>query len=323
MRFGFARNTVRALVVLVAAAVLAPAGPAFAQTTDRLVEISVYSEAMGREIPLRVLRPADTSVPRPTLYLLNGAGGGEDAANWFDRTDIREFFADENVNVVVPMSGAFNYYTDWIADDPELGRHKWTTFLTSELPPQIDARFGTTGVNALAGISMAGTSVLSLAQSAPELYRSVGAYSGCAETSTPLGRLAIQLVVEARGGGDTENMWGSPEGGGWEAHDPVVNAERLRGIDLYVSSGSGLPGQYDRLDAPGIEGDVELYANQMLLGTTIEAATNVCTHRLAHRLGELGIPATFDFRPTGTHSWMYWQEQLHASWPLLRAALTR
>ncbi|GAA3184792.1 hypothetical protein GCM10020255_080840 [Rhodococcus baikonurensis] len=75
--------------------------------------------------------PADTSAPRPTLYLLNGAGGGEDSATWEGRTDVLDFFADKNVNVVTPLEGAFSYYTDWQKDDPVLGRNKWQTFLTA------------------------------------------------------------------------------------------------------------------------------------------------------------------------------------------------
>ncbi|MCD2158311.1 esterase family protein, partial [Rhodococcus cerastii] len=46
-----------------------------ANTTDRRVNISVFSPSMGRDIPLEVILPADGSEPRPTLYLLNGAGG--------------------------------------------------------------------------------------------------------------------------------------------------------------------------------------------------------------------------------------------------------
>lgn len=47
-----------------------------------------------------MLRPADTSAPRPTLYLLDGVEGGETGSGWLDRTDVATFFADRNVNVV-------------------------------------------------------------------------------------------------------------------------------------------------------------------------------------------------------------------------------
>ncbi|MEU5842368.1 alpha/beta hydrolase family protein [Rhodococcus sp. NPDC047139] len=287
----------------------------------RTVVAHVYSAAMDRVVRLRVRTPADTNRPRPTLYLLNGASGGEGIANWDAQTDIDAFFADKNVNVVTPLDGAFSYYTDWMRDDPALGRNKWTTFLTHELPPIIDAQFGTTGVNAIAGLSMSGTSVLSLAISRPGLYRAVGAYSGCAETSTELGRLYVRTVVESRGRADVENMWGPSDGQGWIENDPYVNADRLRGHALYISSASGLPGRHEHLDARSVDGDPALLANQVVVGGIIEAAVDDCTRRLAVRLGELGIPAHFEFRAAGTHSWGYWQDDLHNSWPMIARAI--
>ncbi|MGN5236172.1 MULTISPECIES: alpha/beta hydrolase-fold protein [unclassified Rhodococcus (in: high G+C Gram-positive bacteria)] len=288
---------------------------------DRTIVAHVYSAAMDRVVPLRVRTAADVSIPRPTLYLLNGAGGGEGQATWDARTDIDEFFADKNVNVVTPLDGSFTYYTDWEQDDPALGRNKWTTFLTQELPPIIDTTFGASGVNAIAGLSMSGTSVLSLAIAAPELYEAVGAYSGCAETSTELGQLYVRTVVESRGDADVENMWGPLDGPGWAANDPYVNAEKLRGIELYVSSATGLPGPHENLGARSVDGDPGLLLNQIVVGGVIEAAVNDCTHRLASRLDELGIPATFEFRTRGTHSWDYWQDDLHTSWPMIASSI--
>ncbi|MDJ0114788.1 esterase family protein, partial [Rhodococcus erythropolis] len=42
---------------------------------------------------------------------------------------------------------------------------------------------------------------------------------------------------------------------------------------------------------------------------------------LADRLNALGIPATFDFKPSGTHSWGYWQDDLHNSWPMIASSM--
>ena len=92
---------------------------------DRRWNVFVYSPSMNEVVELQVLRPADTSVPRPTLYLLNGAGAGEDGANWIRQTDIVDFFADKNANVVIPVGGYISYYTDWRNDDPVLGRNQW------------------------------------------------------------------------------------------------------------------------------------------------------------------------------------------------------
>ncbi|MFF0817323.1 alpha/beta hydrolase [Rhodococcus sp. NPDC003318] len=286
--------------------------------TGREVTAYVYSASMDKTIPVKIQLPADTSVPRPTLYLLNGAGGGEDSATWQRRTDVAEFMADKPVNVVTPVGGAFSYYTDWRNDDPKLGRNKWTTFLTEELPPIIDTAFDGNGVNSLAAISMTGTSVLNLAIKAPGLYKSVAGYSGCAETSTEAGQTYIKLVVESRGGGDTLNMWGPTDDPAWVENDPVVNAEKLRGTQIYVSTGNGLPGPHETVEQAGSPAAL---ANQMLLGGAIEGATLLCTTNLAKRLEELQIPATFDFRPNGTHSWGYWEDDLHKSWPWIANTL--
>ncbi|CAM2975794.1 alpha/beta hydrolase family protein [Prescottella defluvii] len=291
------------------------------KNSDRKVTISVYSPSMDRNIPLEVILPADRSAPRPTLYLLNGAGGGEDSATWQRKSDVMDFFKDENVNVVTPLEGAFSYYTDWEKDDSKLGRQKWQTFLLEELPPVINAEFGTNGVQSIAAISMTATSVLNLAIAKPGFYKSVGSYSGCAETSTWAGQSAIQVVTGARGGVDVTNMWGPLDGPGWVANDPVANAEKLRGTDLYITTGSGLPGPHETLDGPGINGQVGVLANQIIVGGVIEAATNYCTHNLANRLAQLNIPATFVFKPGGTHSWAYWQDDLHNHWPAIARSM--
>ena len=45
---------------------------------DRQLVIYVHSAAMNKTYPVQIQRPADTSAPRPSLYLLNGGGGGVD-----------------------------------------------------------------------------------------------------------------------------------------------------------------------------------------------------------------------------------------------------
>ncbi|MEU1959325.1 alpha/beta hydrolase family protein [Nocardia sp. NPDC019304] len=286
----------------------------------RLIEVQIHSPAMGATVPVKVIRAPDNSESAPTLYLLNGASGGSEGSNWPHRTDIEDFFGDKQVNVVVPMGGEGSYFADWQADDPVLGRQRWTTFLTRELPPLIDATFGGNGANAVAGISMAATSVFQLALNAPGLYRAVGSYSGCVRTSDPQGQAMVAAVV-AHWHGNALNMWGPPTDPHWAANDPYLHAEQLRGTAIYVSTGTGIPGPFDRPDGPGIDGNRDKLVSQLVTGGVLEAIINQCAHDLSDRLRELNIPATFDFRPSGTHSWGYWQEDLHNSWPLIAAAL--
>ncbi|MFJ9365347.1 alpha/beta hydrolase [Nocardia sp. NPDC101769] len=289
-------------------------------TDARTLTLQVYSAAMDKNIEVDVQRAADTSAPTPVLYLLNGAGGGTDSATWQKQTDALNFLSDKNVNVVQPIGGGFSYYTDWRAPDPVLGVNKWKTFLTEELPPLIDRALNTNGRNAIAGLSMAGTSVLQLPIAAPGLYQSVAAYSGCAQISDPLGYNFVNTVVAA-GGGDSANMYGPQGDPMWAANDPYVHADQLRGLNLFISSGSGLPGQWDALGGPHTLPGAGGWANQVALGGTLEAATNYCTHNLKAKLDGLGIPATYDFTPTGTHSWGYWQDALKKSWSVLATGL--
>ncbi|MFI6869602.1 alpha/beta hydrolase [Nocardia sp. NPDC050406] len=288
---------------------------------SRTVEITIRSEAMDRDVEVVVQRPADTSVPRPVLYLLNGAGGGQDTATWRRNTDAAQFFADKDVNVVQLIGGGFTYYTDWRAPDPKLGTNKWRTFLTEELPPIIDGALGTNQIRAIAGMSMSGTSVLQLPIAAPGLYRAVAAYSGCARISDRIGQQFVKLVVAA-GGGDATNMYGPPEDPAWVANDPYVNAEGLRGLELYLFNGTGLPGPHDtpgdiRSLGPADGGLIQ----QLVVGGIIEAATDWCTRSLVNKLDELDIPVTADLLPNGTHSWGYWEDALKKSWPVLARGL--
>ncbi|MFE3319339.1 alpha/beta hydrolase [Nocardia sp. NPDC059195] len=293
----------------------------------RVVELVVHSAAMAKSVTVAVLPAPDRSANAPVLYLLNGVDGGagptgdwRDGGNWLTRTDADPFFAGKQVTVVMPIGGAGSYYADWRADDPVLGRQRWTTFLTRELPRVIDAEFHGSGANAIAGVSMAGTAAFQLALAAPQLYKAVGSYSGCVSTSGPQGHAIVNTVVSGQNG-DPVNMWGQPSDPLWAANDPFLHAERLRGLVIYVSSGTGLPGSLDTVNGPGLHGDSMKLLDQLIIGGALDAVTALCTQQLGTRLRDLDIPATVDLRPNGTHSWGYWNDDLHRSWPPFARAL--
>ncbi|KAA0024949.1 alpha/beta hydrolase [Antrihabitans cavernicola] len=266
-------------------------------------EIGVYSPAMNKVIKNRVLHAAGG--PAPTLYLLTGLGGGEDNISWWDDTDVRAFFAGKHVNVVMPVGGRSSMYTDWNADDPVLGRNKWQTYLTRELPGLIDGHLGATGANAIAGVSMAAGPALDLAIQAPDVYRAVGSYSGCAKTSDIPGATAVSTIV-GLGGGNPINMWGVPSSPQWVAHDPYVNAQRLAGKAIYISAATGIPGSIDKNGFPN---------------PPVEALSAVCTGLFASRLAQFGIPAKYVLHPRGAHTWGLWEDDLRQSWPVIAGAI--
>ncbi|WP_324195360.1 alpha/beta hydrolase [Nocardia abscessus] len=267
-------------------------------------QIDVYSPSMDRVVTNRVIRAAGGG-PAPTLYLLTGIGGGVDGISWWDDTDVREFFADKLVNVVMPVGGAYSMYTDWLADDPAVGRNRWQTYLTRELPATLDTELGTTGRNAIAGVSMSAASAIDLAIQAPEVYGAVAAYSGCPWAADAAGAAMVSAQV-IRGGGNPANMWGSPGDAIWRAHDAFANAAALAGKTIYLSAASGTPGPIDRGGLPF---------------PPIEAIASSCTAAFADRLEQLGLPAIHVNRSEGSHTWGQFEADLHDSWPHLAAAL--
>lgn len=61
-----------------------------------------------------------------------------------------------------------------------------------------------------------------------------------------LGGLIVNQLATAAGE-DPRALWGDrvAQADIWLAHDPVVRADRLRGTTVFVSSGNGLPGEFD------------------------------------------------------------------------------
>ena len=308
---------------------------------DRRSIVSVWSDKMQVEVPNIVHPPANGKADSPVYYLVNGAGGGEDAASWQAQSDVVDFMGDKNVWTVTPLGGAFSYYTDWEKHDPGVQTRfaretteplAFETYLAEELPDQFEATFGaSTGKSrkrALAAISMTATSVLTIAQNHPGRFQGIGSFSGCAETSTPIGHQFINIVTGMRGGANLDNMWGPYPGEGWTKNDPVHNADKfVQQMEagelpaMWITTGNGLPGPHESLANDRLGQSSAALANQAVVGGVIEAATQYCTANLNRRFSKLGIPAHFDFKPNGTHSWGYWQDDLHNSWPTFARAM--
>ena len=298
--------------------------------------------AMDRQVPLAVITPDGTfDSSRPTVYLLNGAGGAEQGMDWIVSTagqdldpdkegiqDLDDYYGDRNVNVVIPQAGAFSYYTDWVTS-PERsylkGPQKWETFLTKELPGPLEEHINGNGKRGIAGMSMSATSSLVLAQHNPNFYDAIGSYSGCAATSTPLPNFYAQLTVN-RGGGNTTQMWG-PQGGEYNRYnDGLINATKnnMGNSEIYVSANSGLAGATDfgssKIDRLGSARAFKSSSTLVIEGGVIEAAMNACTHDLEAKFNREGIDADFNFRQTGTHSWPGWLDDINSSWPTFARA---
>jgi len=96
------------------------------------------------------------------------------------------------------------------------------------------------------------------------------------------------------------------------AHDPLLNAEALRGTALFVAYGNGTPGPLDYLNENGTPWDP---------GGAVERECGIQSAALVQRLKELKTPVTAYAYGNGTHSNPYIWRDLQRSLPLILKAL--
>jgi diacylglycerol O-acyltransferase/trehalose O-mycolyltransferase len=280
------------------------------QVADRLTDLTVRSQALGgRTVNVRLLtpdgwNPADRRQHWPTFWLLHGCCG--DYTSW-SGTDIAKIPSLRKVLVVMPEAGWNGWYSDWwnygAGGDPA-----WETFHTVELAHLLEHGWGASSNRVVAGLSMGGQGALLYAARHPGMFRAAAAYSGSAH---PL--LNDESINRIKGffagqGNDPLRVWGDPvaQRGIWEAHDPYYLAHRLKSLPVYLSCGDGTAGPFD---PPGKT-------------DALEADFNRQNHALAAQLEQVGAKhLTTNFYGPGTHGWLYWQRELHASLPMLLQAL--
>ncbi|WP_026919507.1 alpha/beta hydrolase [Gordonia shandongensis] len=280
-------------------------------------DLTVKSPSMRGSVPVTVLSPGGTA-PRPTVYMLDGADGGDKVSDWITKGGAEKFFAGRNVNVVLPAGGAGTFYTNWVRRDDKLGKPQWETFLTEELPSLIDEEFHGSGRNAIIGLSMGGQAAFALTARHPSLYRGVASLSGCPPVSGPANEAYVRTTV-AKAGGDATNMWGAPGSKRWRAHDPARKLDALRGKAIFLSSGTGAVGPQDLTQKRDPkDGPVDA---QIAAGSALEVGANRCSLEFATLLSSKDIPYTPGFRFIGTHSWPYWKMDLPRAWEALAPSL--
>ncbi len=294
-------------------------------------EVWTHSPSMNRDIPLLV-RPA-SSPDAPTLYLLNGVDGGKERNQWFGKGGAVEFFADKNVNVVMPVDGRNSYYSDWYSastlDRADRGgqTQKWATYLAEELPGPLEDALDANGVRAVLGMSMSATSALQLVEDNPGFYSAAAGISGCYDTTSDDGRRMVDTVVGNDDSGATaEQLWGPADGDYARAHNPALHLDRLSSqvqgseIPLYFSAASGVPTTEEAVGVATMTDPAELLVSAVV-GPGLEVGARGCTVDLQRSLSAAGVPARFHYAPAGLHSWHYFSLALPGAWPTLARGL--
>ncbi|MBH0779003.1 alpha/beta hydrolase-fold protein [Nocardia bovistercoris] len=284
---------------------------------DRRVALWVQSPSMATPVQIQLLLARDWNARPdarfPVLYMLDGLRATDDENGWTKDAGAQDFYADKNVTVVLPIGGQSSFYSDWI--QPDNGRtYMWETFLTKELPPLLENQWRATDTRGIAGLSMGGTAAMFLAARNPGFARYAASYSGFLTTTTLGMPQAIEFAMRDAGGYHSAAMWGPPTNPLWEAHDPYALAEKLKGVSLYISSGSGATGRHDQ--TAGIPGISTNYA-----GMGLEILSRLTSQNFVTKLTELAIPAQVNYRPSGTHTWPYWDFEMRQSWAQAASAL--
>ncbi|HHU09039.1 MAG TPA: esterase family protein, partial [Intrasporangiaceae bacterium] len=269
----------------------------------------INSAAMQREVVVEVV-PSRTEGPAPVLYMLDGVDSPA-TSGYKSMAKIDEREAFEDVHVVTPTRAYAAYWTDWEQDDPTLGRNKWETFLTEELPDIVQEQLDTNGKNAVGGISMGGQAAMHLAAT-HELYDAVMSFSGYYSTTDQLGYQTIRLTVETRGG-DVENMWGPFRSERWRENDTIAHPEGLRGKKVYFNAANGEIGA----------DDLTAYSDpsQIPIGIVLERGVLEGTKDFERVLKAKGIDHLAEYADTGLHNWNTFLEKFDDGFNYIKPAL--
>ncbi|WP_324192419.1 alpha/beta hydrolase family protein [Nocardia cyriacigeorgica] len=247
------------------------------------------------------------------LYVLDGLRAPHDHSQWTSDTDALRQFAGDNVTLVFPVGGRSSFYTDWYRPSHTNGQqitYKWETFLTQELPAFL-AGYGVSRTNnAIVGASMGGNAALILAADHRDQFRFAGSFSGFINPTFPMWSEAMRAAMWDEGRFNPDDMWGPPGDPAWARNDATVQAGRLRGLPVYVSSGNGVPGP----------ADVPYGVGNTVNAMGLEVLTMIAAQIFRDRANALGVGARVDI-VNGTHTWAYWQQALATARPMILDAL--
>ena len=277
--------------------------------------LDVPSAGMGRDIRIQFQSGGPNS---PAVYLLDGLRAQDDYNGWDINTPAFEWMENSGLSTVMPVGGQSSFYTDWYQPSKGNGQsytYKWETFLTQELPQWLALNRGVaTDGNAVVGLSMAGSSALTLAIYYPAQFVYAGALSAALNPSEGWWPTLIGIAMNDAGGYRAESMWGPSSDPAWRRNDPTVNIDKLvaNNTRLWIYTGTGAATGADAGSNVG-----NLAAAKFL--EKFLARTSITFKDLYLAAG--GRNAVFNFPDGGTHTWTYWGKQLQQMKPDLQRVL--
>ena len=180
-------------------------------------DVTFRSSALNREMPYRVLMPANVppDVKVPVVYLLHGGGGGH-FRDWTNYSDVARF-AEQGLMLVMPEADE-SYYTNSAEDS----KGRYEDYVLNDLISDVESRFPAArgrGHRAIVGVSMGGFGAIKMGLHHPELFAFVGGLSSAIDV--PSRPFSIRRIGQWRHHRSIFGPWG---GATQRANDPFVLA---------------------------------------------------------------------------------------------------
>lgn len=275
---------------------------------SRIFDVTIASPALGAAVKTRVMVPkgwkAGATRSWPVVYAYHG--GNNNYLSWTKDSNIEQVIGPYDAMVVMPEGGWNGSYTNWY-NGGRGGIPEWETFHIGEVIPLMERNFHAGSVRAAIGLSSGGQGAITYAER-HRMFKYAASYSGALNITAP--GMPVILTSMNREAGTA--IWGDPitARANWRAHDATVMVSRLKGVGVYVSSGNGQPGPYDKADTPPHDAG---RIGEQLAGTMNE--NFVAAARKA------GVPVTSHLYGPGMHNWKYWRIELVRSWPTIAKSI--
>ncbi len=243
--------------------------------------VQFRSQLVNATLPYNVILPPgyrDSRTTRyPVLYLLHGHAGHY--TDWVTRTNVADYAAQYRMIVVMPEGN-----DSWYVDSAVVATDKYESYILKELIPDVDKRFRTIQARygrAVAGLSMGGYGAIKYGLKYPTTFVFVASMSGAFGVTRY-----------------TENEMG---GSNWEPFLKTfgpVGSETRKANDVFEIARGLSPARVASLPYFYFDCGTEDAAQHFKPNR--ELAEIFLEKKIAHEYREL----------PGTHSWVYWDQQV-------------
>ena len=183
--------------------------------------LSVFSNAMKKNVKVVVVSPDKSQSPASVIYLLHGYGGDE--KTWVSmKPELKEVSDRDNLIFVCPDG-----LNSWYWDSPKNPSYRYETFVSNELVKYIDGKYPTRknrAGRAISGLSMGGHGAMWIALRHKDVFGAVGSTSGGLDVRPFPNNweMSKQLGIES----ENQEIWNT--------HTVINQIDRLENGDLAI-----------------------------------------------------------------------------------------